>query len=98
MNGADSNPADLFATAASHAATFRNTSLALSRRAATLEVPRSISQAGPVHLRVDSTGLRLCGPGDWLIETRHPHTPVLAKAEPEEGHRHSRGGLWRVRS
>jgi hypothetical protein len=91
MNGADSNPADLFAT-------FRNTSLALSRRAAILEVPGSISQAGPVHLRVDSTGLRLCGPGDWLIETRHPHTPVLAKAEPETGHRHSRGGLWRVRS
>ena len=23
---------------------------------------------GPVHLLVDSTGLRLCGPGEWLIE------------------------------
>ena len=22
----------------------------------------------PVHLLVDSTGLRLCGPGEWLIE------------------------------
>ena len=40
----------------------------LSRRAETLEVPRSISRAGPVHLLVDSTGLRLCGPGEWLIE------------------------------
>ena len=24
--------------------------------------------SGPVHLLVDSTGLRLCGPGEWLIE------------------------------
>jgi hypothetical protein len=42
----------------------------LSRRAETLEVvqPRSGPGAKPVHLLVDSTGLRLCGPGDWLIE------------------------------
>src|SRR3954449_9637029 len=42
----------------------------LSRRAETLEVPRprSDSDAKPVHLRVDSTGLKLCGPGEWLIE------------------------------
>src|SRR3954469_20075037 len=48
----------------------------LSRRAATLEVsrPRSgsspdgDSRAEPVHLLVDSTGLKLCGPGEWLIE------------------------------
>src|SRR5215203_4476183 len=48
----------------------------LSRRAATLVVPRprSGSSAGagdcaePVHLLVDSTGLTLCGPGEWLIE------------------------------
>ncbi|MFC1455504.1 IS5 family transposase [Microvirga arabica] len=39
----------------------------LSRRAETLEVPRP-SSGGPVHLLVDSTGLRLCGPGEWLIE------------------------------
>src|SRR3954471_18965683 len=40
----------------------------LSRRAATLEVPRPRSDpgSGPVHLLVDSTGLRLCGPGEWL--------------------------------
>src|ERR687894_477613 len=47
----------------------------LSRRAATLDVPRprsSNTEAGrdaePVHLLVDSTGLKLCGPGEWLIE------------------------------
>ena len=25
-------------------------------------------RTGPIHLLVDSTGLRLCGPGEWLIE------------------------------
>src|SRR5829696_2698230 len=47
----------------------------LSRRAATLEVPRPRSgnadagrDAEPVHLLVDSTGLKLCGPGAWLVE------------------------------
>jgi Transposase DDE domain len=42
----------------------------LSRRAETLEMPRprSDSDAEPVHLLVDSTGLKLCGPGEWLIE------------------------------
>src|SRR5690348_5265322 len=40
----------------------------LSRRAATLEVPRSRSGGGPLHLLVDSTGLRLDGPGEWLLE------------------------------
>jgi Transposase DDE domain len=40
----------------------------LSRRAETLEVPSPRSGSEPVHLLVDSTGLRLCGPGEWLIE------------------------------
>src|SRR3954466_11783758 len=40
----------------------------LSRRAETLEVPRPRSAPEPVHLLVDSTGLTLCGPGEWLIE------------------------------
>src|ERR671911_1838955 len=47
----------------------------LSRRAATLEVPRPRSgnteagcDAEPAHLLVDSTGLKLCGPGEWLVE------------------------------
>src|SRR5205085_4292184 len=48
----------------------------LSRRAPTLDVPRPRSgsspdaerAAAPVRLLVDSTGLKLCGPGEWLIE------------------------------
>ena len=45
----------------------------LSRRAATLDVPRpgtAGADAGsePLHLLVDSTGLKLCGKGEWLIK------------------------------
>ena len=40
----------------------------LSRRAENLEVPRPRSGSAPVHLLVDSTGLRSCGPGEWLVE------------------------------
>jgi hypothetical protein len=40
----------------------------LSRRAETLAVPQPRSGAGPVHLLVDSTGLKLCGAGEWLLE------------------------------
>src|SRR3954462_2960834 len=48
----------------------------LSRRAATLEVPRPRSSSRteasngtePMHLLVASTGLKLCGPGEWLVE------------------------------
>ncbi len=42
----------------------------LSRRAETLEVPRprSSTSGEPVHLLVDSTGLKLCGAGEWLLE------------------------------
>jgi hypothetical protein len=40
----------------------------LSRRAETLEVPRPRCGRAPMHLLVDSTGLRLCGPGSWLEE------------------------------
>src|SRR4051794_40066548 len=42
----------------------------LSRRAETLEVPRPRpdSDAEPVHLLVDSTGLKLYGAGEWLVE------------------------------
>src|SRR5436309_6695365 len=41
----------------------------LSRRAETLQVfPRPRSGTEPVHLLVDSTGLKLCGPGEWLVE------------------------------
>ena len=40
----------------------------LSRRAEGLDVVRSQSGSGPVHLLVDSTGLKLCGSGEWLLE------------------------------
>ncbi len=41
----------------------------LSRRAESLAIAKlSPNPRGPVHLLVDSTGLRLCGPGEWLIE------------------------------
>src|ERR671916_299979 len=40
----------------------------LSRRAETLEMPRPRCGREPMHLLVDSTGLKLCGPGEWLIE------------------------------
>jgi hypothetical protein len=48
----------------------------LSRRAETLEVPRSRSSSGsePIHLLVDSTGLRLCGPDEWLLEKHGSRT------------------------
>ncbi|HYZ33249.1 MAG TPA: IS5 family transposase [Crenalkalicoccus sp.] len=40
----------------------------LSRRAETLEMPRPRAGSAPVHLLVDGTGLKLCGPGEWLEE------------------------------
>jgi Transposase DDE domain len=41
----------------------------LSRRAETLQVfPRPRSGTEPMHLLVDSTGLKLCGAGEWLVE------------------------------
>ena len=40
----------------------------LSRRAELLALPRLQPDTVPVHLLVDSTGLRLCGPGEWLVE------------------------------
>jgi hypothetical protein len=48
----------------------------LSRRAETSEVPRpkSGSDAEPVHLLMDSTGLKLCGAGEWLIEKHGTRT------------------------
>jgi len=53
----------------------------LSRRATTLEMPRpsstgasAESDADPMHLLVDSTGLRLCGAGEWLLEKHGTRT------------------------
>jgi Transposase DDE domain len=39
----------------------------LSRRAGTLAVAPQVA-SGPVHLLVDSTGVKLSGPGEWLVE------------------------------
>ncbi len=42
---------------------------AIARRARAVTLPSaSRSGAGPIHLLVDSTGLKLCGSGEWLIE------------------------------
>ena len=53
----------------------------LSRRSATLDVPRpsrpsvgADSRAEPLHLLVDSTGLKLCGPGERLVEKHGTRT------------------------
>jgi len=73
----------------------------LSRRAETLEVPRPKAGSAPVHLLVDGTGLKLCGPGEWLAEKHgtkrrrawrvadqeawHEGAPVLAQAPHRRG-------------
>ena len=40
----------------------------LSRRAENLDVVCPRISSGPMHLLVDSTGLKLCGSGEWLLE------------------------------
>ena len=45
----------------------------------------------PVHLLVDSTGLKLCGPGEWLMEKHGTQdAPAVAQAPPRHGRRHGR--------
>src|SRR5208282_5646410 len=46
----------------------------LSRRAETLQVLRPQSSSEPMHLIVDSTALKLCGPGQWLFEKHGTRT------------------------
>jgi len=50
----------------------------LSRRSETLDVPKprpsSGAETGSMHLLVDSTGLKLCGAGEWLVE-KHGTNP-----------------------
>ena len=55
----------------------------LSRRAETLDVPRPRGEQGPVHLLVDSTGLKLFGPGEWLVE-KHGTAPSTCRPRCEE--------------
>ena len=53
----------------------------LSRRAKTLQVPRLQPRRNgeAVHLLVDSTGLCLCGAGEWLlVKARHQGPSVVA--------------------
>ncbi|CAO3439572.1 Transposase [Azospirillum argentinense] len=41
----------------------------IARRTRTVALPsKPRSSSGPLHLLVDSTGLKLCGPSEWLIE------------------------------
>jgi hypothetical protein len=41
----------------------------MSRRATILEIPKPCPDSrGAVQLLVDGTDLRLCGPGEWLVE------------------------------
>jgi hypothetical protein len=41
----------------------------IGRRAKTACLPaRSHASGGPIHLLIDTTGLKLCGPGEWLVE------------------------------
>jgi hypothetical protein len=44
----------------------------ISRRGETLPVSRPRPGSEAVHLLVDSTGLKLCGPGEWLVEALPP--------------------------
>jgi len=46
----------------------------LSRRAKTLEVPRPRPRKNgePLHLWMDSTGLKLCGAGEWRSRSTAP--------------------------
>ncbi len=46
----------------------------LSRRAETLEVASPRPGSASVHLLVDSTGLKLCGSGEWLLEKHATRT------------------------
>ena len=49
----------------------------MSRQARSLVLPRMQPGRRPVHLLVDSTGLRLCGPGEWLVERHGSRTRRL---------------------
>jgi hypothetical protein len=40
----------------------------MSRRGETLPVLRPRPGSEPVHLLMNSIGLKLCGPGEWLVE------------------------------
>ena len=51
----------------------------------TLPVLRPRSSSAPVHLLMDSPGLLLCGPGEWLVEKHGAGAPVLAEIVSRRG-------------
>jgi hypothetical protein len=60
----------------------------MCRRSRTLVLPRlRRSETGPLHLLVDSTGLKLGGAGEWLISTAHlvvgPGVSCISALMPE---------------
>ena len=60
----------------------------LSRKAETLEVASPRPGSAPVHLLVDSTGLKLSLGRVAAGEAWHAHAPVLAQAARRSGHQH----------
>ncbi len=46
----------------------------LSRKVETLKVASPRPGSAPVHLLVDSTKLKLCGAGEWLLEKHGTRT------------------------
>ena len=63
----------------------------LSRRANGVSIAQVMRQAGsvPIHLVVDSTGLKIFGEGEWLAQKHNTigNTPPLAQAPPRTGPR-----------
>ena len=49
----------------------------MSRRARSLALPRMRASRRPLHLLVDSTGLRLCWPTEWQVERHRARTRRL---------------------
>jgi hypothetical protein len=68
----------------------------LSRRAETLPVVRPASSSAPVHLLVDSTGLRLCGHGECWSKNMARGRAGSGKAASQRGRRHGRDRGGRV--
>jgi hypothetical protein len=61
----------------------------LSRRSSTLAVPRpqlsnigDADNAQPPNLLVDSTGLKLCGAGEWLVEKHGTRLRIPGSCRP----------------
>jgi hypothetical protein len=54
----------------------------LSRRARSLELPaQPRTTGGPIHLLVDSSGLKLGGPGKWLVEKHRSYVAAATRSD-----------------